>query len=152
MARESSHGRPEVLDQVAAGRRAVMLRFAIAQQERGHYAEAQDVYRQLIEGYPGTDEEAEARERILDMAHTVGSENQPHRMLARYKTVERLYATEGAPSADEGRRARVREILDEIHERDRPEKAAEKRAQAEADPSRNHLSSLQHRVHRSLTR
>jgi hypothetical protein len=55
-------------------------------------------------------------------------------MLDMYKTVERLYANKGAPSAEEARRARVKEILDEIHERDRPEKAAEKRDQVEADP------------------
>lgn len=125
MTKESSPGRREALDQVSAARRAATLRFAIAQQERGHYAEAQQAYRQLIEQYPDTDEEAEARERMLDMAHLFASENQTYRMLSVYDTLENLYARQGAPNAAEARRARVREIVNDIHKSDKLEEEAE---------------------------
>jgi hypothetical protein len=125
MVGKGSHGRPEILDEVAAGRRAAMLGFAINQQENGHHAEAQDIYRQLIREYPGTDEEAEARERMLDMAQLFASEKQPYRMLSLYGTLENLYAREGAPNVEEARRARVREIVNDIHKSDKLEEEAE---------------------------
>jgi hypothetical protein len=109
-----------------------MLRFAIAKQKNGHHAEAQDICRQLIEEYPGTDEEAEARERMLDIAHLFASENQTYRMLSIYNTLENLYARRGAPDVEEARRARVREILDHIHRGDgrdqRPDREGGRRA------------------------
>ena len=125
MTKENSPGRREALDQVSAARRAATLRFAIAQQERGHYAEAQQAYGRLIEQYPGTDEEAEARERMLDIAHLFASGNQTYRMLGIYDTLESLYARQEAPNAAEARRERVREIVDDIHRRDRRETEAE---------------------------
>jgi len=115
MTKPHSIGPGDALDQVSAARRAATLRFAVAQQERGHYAEAQQAYTQIIESYPGTDEEAEARERLLDIAQIFAAENQTHRMLAVYDTLESLYARCGAPSGAEARRARVREIVEGIH-------------------------------------
>jgi hypothetical protein len=46
-------------------------------------------------------------------------------MLGIYDTLESLYARQGAPNAAEARRARVREIVDDVHRRDRRETEAE---------------------------
>jgi len=118
------------LDEIMAARRAAMLRFAIQQQEAKHYAVALDMYRQLIEGYPGTEEETEAKERMLDLAHLFGSEKQPHRMLSLYNALEGLYAPASTDHTTEARRARVKQILDGIHEQERRE--AETQARLEA--------------------
>ena len=115
MTKPHSIGPGDALDQVSAARRAATLRFAVTQQERGHYAEAQQAYAQIIETYPETDEEAEARERLLDIAQVFAAENQTYRILAVYDTLESLYARREAPSGAEARRARVREIVEGIH-------------------------------------
>jgi len=124
MAGEIPDARATVQDEVAAARRAAMLRFAIQQQEAKHYAVALDMYRQLIEGYPGTEEENEARERMLDLACLFGSEKQSHRMLSLYDTLETLYAPTSTERTTDTRRARVKQILDGIHEQDRREAQA----------------------------
>ncbi len=118
------------LDEITAARRAAMLRFAIEQQEAKHYAVALDMYRQLIEGYPGTEEENEAHERMLDLACLFGSERQSHRMLSLYETLESLYAPTSTERTAEARRARVKQILDGIHEQDRREAEAQNRLEA----------------------
>jgi hypothetical protein len=118
------------LNEIMAARRAAMLRFAIQQQEAKHHAVALDMYRQLIEGYPGTEEEHEARERMLDVACLFASEKQAHRMLSLYNTLESLYAPTSAERTTDARRARVRQILDGIHEEERQE--AETQARLEA--------------------
>jgi hypothetical protein len=118
------------LDEIMAARRAAMLRFAVQQQEAKHYAVALDTYRQLIEGHPGTEEENEARERMLDLACLFGSEKQSHRMLSLYNTLESLYAPTSMESTADARRARVKQILDGIHEQERRE--AETQARLEA--------------------
>jgi hypothetical protein len=118
------------LDEIMAARRAAMLRFAIQQQEAKHYAVAFDMYRQLIEGYPGTEEESEARERMLDLAYLFGSENKPYRMLGLYNALETLYAPTSTERTTEARRARVRQILDGIHEQERREAETEARLEA----------------------
>jgi hypothetical protein len=108
-----------------------MLRFAIQQQEAKHYAVALDMYRQLIEEYSGTQEENEARARMLDLACLFGSENQTHRMLSVYDTLETMYAsTGGGQTPAESRRERVRQILEEVHEQDRREAEAQARIEA----------------------
>ena len=117
-------------DEIMAARRAAMLRFAIQQQEAKHYAVALDMYRQLIEGYPGTEEENEARERMLDLACLFGSEKQSHRMLSLYDTLETLYAPTSTERTTDARRARVKQILDGIHEQDRREAEAQARLEA----------------------
>src|SRR3972149_4254427 len=103
-------------EEVTAARRAAMLRFAIQQQEAKHYAVALDMYRQLIEEYPGTEEENEARARMLDLACLFGSENKSHRMLSVYDTLETMYAPRSTERTADTRRARVRQILEEVHE------------------------------------
>jgi hypothetical protein len=130
MAGEIPDARARVQDEVAAARRAAMLRFAIQQQEAKHHAVALDMYRQLIEECPGTEEENEARERMLDLACLFGSEKQPHRMLSLYNALESLYAPTSTEHTAEARRARVKQILDGIHEQERRE--AETQARLEA--------------------
>jgi hypothetical protein len=130
MAGKIPDARPRAQSDVAAARRAAMLRFAIQQQEAGHYSEALDVYRQLVEGYPGTEEESEARERMLDLAYLFGSEKQPYRMLSLYNTLETMYAPASTERQTEARRARVKEILEEVHEQQRREAEAQARIEA----------------------
>jgi hypothetical protein len=130
MAGEIPDARARVQDEVAAARRAAMLRLAIQEQEEKHYAQALDMYRQLIEGYPGTEEENEARERMLDLACLFGSEKQSHRMLSLYDTLETLYAPTSTERTTDARRARVKQILDGIHEEDRREAEAQARLEA----------------------
>jgi len=130
MAQETRDPRQKTLDEISAARRAAMLRFAIQQQEAKHHAVALDMYRQLIEGYPGTEEENEARERMLDLACVFGSEKQSHRMLSLYNTLESLYAPTSTESTADAGRARVKQILDGIHEQDRREAEAQARLEA----------------------
>jgi hypothetical protein len=119
--------RTRSLEEVSAARRTAMLRLAIRQQEAKHYAEALDMYRQLIEEYPDTDEESEARERILDLAHLFGAEKQPYRMLSLYNTLESMYAPTSSERTTEARRTRVKEILGEVHQEKQREAEAEAR-------------------------
>lgn len=131
MAQESKNGGGEPLEEVAAARRAAMLKFAISQQERKHYAEALHIYRQIITEYPDTKEETEARQWLLCLARLFGEEGQSHRMLALYGTLEGLYAQgRRTDTVAQARRARVMEILDEVRERDMRE--AEARAKLES--------------------
>jgi hypothetical protein len=130
MAREVQHPGARSLEEVSAARRMAMLRFAIQQQEAKHYAEALDMYRQLIDEYPGTEEGNEARERMLDLAHLFGSEKQPYRMLSVYDALESMYAPTGSERTTEARRARVKEILGEVHQEE--QRAAEAEARVEA--------------------
>lgn len=110
-----------ILEEIGAARRDAMLQLALEHQEEGHYAEALDMYRQVVSEHLGTEEEAMARQRMLDLAHQFGEEGQPYRMLALYKSLEGLYAYERSDSVAAARRRRVRGILDEIHERDAQE-------------------------------
>jgi hypothetical protein len=107
-----------------------MLKFAIEQEQEKHYSEALDMYRQIIETYPDTAEEAEARERMLDLAYLFGSEKQTYRMLSLYGELEGMYAQGRDETVAEARRARVKEILDGVHEQDRREAEAEARLEA----------------------
>ena len=129
MAGKIPDARPRAQSDVAAARRAAMLRFAIQQQEAKHYSEALDMYRQLVEGYPGTEEETEARERMLDLAHLF-AESQPYRMLSVYNTLETAYAPTSTERITESRRDRVRQILKEVHEQQRREAEAQARIEA----------------------
>ena len=129
MAGKIPDARPKAQSDVAAARRAAMLRFAIQQQEAKHYSEALDMYRQLVEGYPGTEEETEARERMLDLAHLF-AESQPYRMLSVYNTLETAYAPTSTERITESRRDRVRQILKEVHEQQRREAEAQARIEA----------------------
>jgi predicted Zn-dependent peptidase len=129
MAGEIPDASARVQDEVAAARRAAMLRLAIQEQEEKRYAQALDMFRQLIESYPGTEEESEARERMLDLAHLFG-ESQPYRMLSVYNTLENMYAPTSVERTSAARRARVKAILQEVHEQERRE--AETQARLEA--------------------
>lgn len=117
-------------DEVAAARRAAMLKLAIQQQEAKRYAMALDMYRLLIEGYPGTEEENEARERMLDLAHLFEAENQPHRMLGVYNTLETMYFPTSVEHTTTARKARVKAILREVHEQEQREAEAQARIEA----------------------
>ena len=144
-------------DEVMAARRAAMLRFAIQQQEAKHYAVALDMYRQLIQEYPDTEEENEARERMLDLACLFGSENQTHRMLSVYDTLETMYASTGVDRTAESRRERVKQILEEVHEQDRREAEAQARIEAIREgvalpPEPTRLSSPHEKPARDLKR
>ncbi len=130
MERGGQDPRSKALDQASAGRRAAMLRFAIQRQEAKHYSEALDVYRRLIEEYPGTEEESEARERMLDLAWLFGVARQPYRMLSLYNTLETLYAPASTERTTEARRARVRQILEEVREQKQREAEAQARIEA----------------------
>jgi len=129
MSGQMQERRVRMQSDVAAARRAAMLRFAIQQQEAKHYSEALDMYRQLVEGYPGTEEETEARERMLDLAHLF-AESQPYRMLSVYNTLETAYAPTSTERITESRRDRVRQILKEVHEQQRREAEAQARIEA----------------------
>jgi len=130
MTGERQDPRARTQEDVAAARRAAMLRFAIQQQEAKHYSEALDIYRQLIEGYPGTEEESEARERMVDLAYLFGAEKQPYRMLSLYNALETMYAPTSGDRTNAARRARVKEILQEVHEEKQRDAEAEARVEA----------------------
>ncbi len=112
-----------VLEQIEAARRAAILRECLRQEEDEHYSEAIDGYRQIIDQYHGTPEEEEARERMLDLAYLFESKEQPYRAKHLYWLLELLYTPQRFKDIKEARRARVKEIVDEIH--------AEKRAEEE---------------------
>jgi len=119
-----------VLDQIEAARRAAILRECIKQEEDGHYSEAIDGYRQIIDQYHGTPEEEEARERMLDLAYLFESKGQSYRAKHLYWLLEQLYTPQRFGDIKEARRARVKEILDEVHAEKRVEE--ERRARLEA--------------------
>lgn len=132
MAEGISDARARTQDEVAAARRAAMLRLAIQEQDAKRYAQALDMYRQLIEGYPGTEEECEARERMLDLAHLF-AESQPYRMLSVYNSLETMYAPTSVERTRAARRERVKAILQDVHEQQEREAAAEARIEAIRD-------------------
>lgn len=120
-----------VLEQIEAARRVAILRESVKQEEEGHYSEAIDGYRQIIDQYHGTSEEAEARERMLDLAHLFKSTGQSYRAKHLFWLLEQLYTPQRFKDIKEVRRARVREILDEIRAEKRAEE--ERRARLEAE-------------------
>jgi len=118
-----------VLEQIEAARRVAMLRESIKQEEEGHYSEAIDGYRQIIDQYHGTPEEAEARERMLDLAYLFQKRGQNYRAKHLFWLMEMLYTPQGFKDIEEVRRARVKEILEEIH----AEKQAEEERRARVE-------------------
>jgi len=67
MAQEEN--REAVLGEIESARRKGLLRLGIESEEQGHYSEAIDGYRQIIDQYFGTPEEKEAKKRMLDLAY-----------------------------------------------------------------------------------
>ncbi|MFQ5811832.1 MAG: hypothetical protein ACE5I2_01355 [Anaerolineae bacterium] len=131
MAEERKEEREEtILDQIEAARRQALMRHCIAQEEDEHYSEAIDGYRQIIEEYPDTPEEGEARERMLDLAYLFETKEQAYRSLSLYQMLERLYAHERYDTTRAGMRARVEEILDKIHADDRAEEERQRKLEA----------------------
>ncbi|MCJ7667847.1 MAG: hypothetical protein MUP04_06155 [Anaerolineae bacterium] len=120
-----------VLEQIEAARRVAILRDSIKQEEDGHYSEAIDGYRQIIDQYHGTPEEAEARERMLDLAHLFQGKGQSYRAKHLYWLLELLYTPQRFEDIKEVRQARVKEILDQVHAEKRAEE--ERRARLEAE-------------------
>ena len=120
-----------VLEQIEAARRAAILRECLKQEEDGHYSEAIDGYRQIIDQYHGTPEEAEARERMLDLAHLFQSKGQSYRAKHLYWLLELLYTPQRFDDIKEARRARVKEILDEVHAEKRAEEERKARVEAQ---------------------
>jgi len=123
MAQEEK-GREAALEQIEAARRAAIMRQCVAQEEDQHYSEAIDGYRQVIDQYAGTREEEDARERMLDLAYLFESEGQTYRAKHLYWLLEQLYTPQRYADIKEARRARVKEILAEVH--------AEKKAEEES--------------------
>lgn len=122
-----------LLEQIEAARRAAILRDCTKQEEDGHYSEAIDGYRQIIDQYHGTPEEEQARGRMLDLAHLFDSKGQGYRAKHLYWLLEQLYTPQRFGDIKEARRARVKEILDEIHAEERAEE--KRRALVEAEGS-----------------
>lgn len=120
-----------VLEQIEAARRVGILRDCIKQEEDGHYSEAIDGYRQIIDQYYGTPEEAKARERMLDLAYLFESKGQSYRAKHLYWLLELLYTPQRFDDIQEARRARVKEILDEVHAEKRAEEERKARLEAE---------------------
>ncbi len=120
-----------VLEQIEAARRVAILRDSIKQEEDGHYSEAIDGYRQIIDQCHGTPEEAEARERMLDLAHLFQSKGQSYRAKHLFWLLELLYTPQRFGDIEEARRVRVKEILDQVHAEKRAEE--ERRARLEAE-------------------
>jgi len=119
-----------VLEQIEAARRVAILRDSIKQEEDGHYSEAIDGYRQIIDQDHGTPEEEEARERMLDLAFLFESKGQSYRAKHLYWLLELLYTPQRFEDIKEARRARVKEILDQVHAEKRAEE--ERKAHVEA--------------------
>ncbi len=118
-----------VLEQIEAARRQAMMRFCQEAEQKEHYSEALDGYRQIIDEYHGTPEEEEARERMLDLAYLFESKEQHYRAKHLYWLLEMLYTPQRYKDVQEARRGRVQEILDKIHADDRAEE--ERRARLE---------------------
>ena len=118
-----------VLEQIEAARRQSMLRLCHEAEEKGHYSEAIDGYRQIIDQYFDTPEEEEARQRMLGLAHLFESNGEPYRAKDLYLLLEQLYTPQKYQNVQEARRGRVQEILDKIHTDERAEE--ERRAKLE---------------------
>jgi len=123
---EPEDKRKDVLAQIEAVRRAAIMRQCIAQEEEEHYSEAIDGCRQIIEQYPGTKEEEEAKERMMDLAYLFETEGQTYRAKHLYWLLELLYTPQRYKDIKEARKARVKEILAEIHAKDREEELQRK--------------------------
>jgi len=123
---QAEEKRTDILAQIEAARRAAIMRQGITEEEDGHYTEAIDGYRQVIERYPGTKEEEEARERMMDLAYLFETEGQTYRAKHLYGLLELLYTPQRYKDIKEARRARVKDILAEIHANDREEELRRK--------------------------
>jgi len=121
--------RETVLEQIEAARRKGLLRLCQEAEEKGHYSEAIDGYRQIIDQYYGTPEEEEAREKMLDVAYLFESKGEAYRAKHLYWLLEQLYTPQRYADVREARRGRVQEILDKIHAEERAEE--ERRAKSE---------------------
>ena len=122
--------RETVLEQIEAARRKGLLRLCQEAEEKRHYSEAIDGYRQIIDQYYGTPEEEEARERMLDLGYLFESKGEAYRAKHLYWLLEQLYTPQRYKDVQEARRGRVQEIMDKIHADDRAEE--ERRARLEA--------------------
>ena len=118
------------LEQIEAARRRGLLRICQEAEDKAHYSEAIDGYRQIIDQYHGTPEEEEAREKMLDLAYLFESKGEAYRAKHLYGLLEMLYTPQRYADVREGRRGRVQEILDKIHAGERAEE--ERRARLEA--------------------
>jgi len=119
-----------VLERIEAARRQGMLRLCHEAEQKEHYNEALDGYRQIIDQYHGTPEEEEARERMLDMAYHFESKGEAYRAKHLYWLLEQLYTPQRYEDVKKARRARVEEILEKVHTEQRAEE--ERRARLEA--------------------
>ena len=117
----AEESRQDVLVQIEAARRQAIMRQCVAEEEDGHYSEAIDGYRQVIEQYPGTKEENEARERMMDLAYLFETEGQTYRAKHLYWLLELLYTPQRYKDIREARRARVKEILADVHAQQKAE-------------------------------
>jgi len=118
-----------VLEQIEAARREGMLRLCHEAEQKGHHNEAIDGYRQIIDQYVGTLEEAQARESMLDLAHLFESKGEAYRAKHLYQLLEQLYTPQTYRNIQEARQGRVQEILEKIHTEERAEE--ERRARLE---------------------
>jgi len=121
--------RETVLEQIEAARREGMLRLCHEAEQKGHHNEAIDGYRQIIDQYVGTLEEAQARESMLDLAHLFESKGEAYRAKHLYQLLEQLYTPQTYRNIQEVRQGRVQEILEKIHTEERAEE--ERRAKLE---------------------
>ena len=128
---QAEETRNTVLEQIEAARRGAILRQCVSQEEDKHYSEAIDGYRQIIEQYPGTGEEGEARERMLDLAYLFESDGQTYRAKHLYRLLELLYTPQRHENIQEARRARVKEILSGIDAEKKAEEEREARLETE---------------------
>ena len=121
MAQEEN--REAVLGEIESARRKGLLRLGIESEEDKHYSEAIDGYRQIIDQYFGTPEEKEAKKRMLDLAYLFEKQGEPYQAKHLYWLLEQLYTPQTYGNIEEKRRARVEEILDNIHAEERAEEA-----------------------------
>ncbi len=121
--------RETVLEQIEAARRKGLLRLCHEAEQKEHYSEAIDGYRQIIDHYHGTPEEEEAREKMLDLAYLFESKGESYRAKHLYWLLEQLYTPQRYADIKEARRARVKEILADIEAQKRAEE--ERRARLE---------------------
>lgn len=118
--------REEVLAKIEAARRAAIMRQCAVQEEEAHYSQAIDGYRQIIEQYAGTQEEEQAKERMMDLAYLFETEGQTYRAKHLYWLLELLCTPQRYSDIRQARSARVKEILVEIHTKDREEELRRK--------------------------
>ena len=123
---QAEQKREEVLAKIEAARRAAIMRQCAVQEEEAHYSEAIDGYRQIIEQYPGTKQEQQAKERMMDLAYLFETEGQTYRAKHLYRLLELLYTPQRYADIRQARSVRVKEILGEIHAKDREEESRRK--------------------------